>query len=167
MLTLATAGTSKILVLLKGDLKTGLLFYIQYLNKMSKTIFITGASSGIGKATENHFIQKGWNVVATMRNTKDAEGITSSDKVLVTTLDVTQPESIKSAVEAANEKFGGIDVLLNNAGYGAAGPLEATSMDKIKQQFDVNVFGLLEVTQAVLPTMRAQKSGTIVNISSI
>lgn len=134
---------------------------------MSKTIVITGASSGIGKATAKHFHEKGWNVVATMRNTNDGADLLPLDNVLVTRLDVTDDASIREAVAASVEKFGAIDVLVNNAGYGAGGPFEATPMAKVKRQFDVNVFGLLATTQAVLPIMRQQKSGTIVNISSV
>ena len=134
---------------------------------MSKTILITGASSGIGKATAEYFQKKGWNVVATMRNPNDGAGLAALDNVLVSKLDVTDAASIQNTVEQAVGKFGSIDVLVNNAGYGAGGPLEATPMDKIRRQFDVNVFGLLATTQAVLPVMRKQKSGTIVNISSI
>ena len=134
---------------------------------MSKTILITGASSGIGKATAEHFQQKGWNVVATMRNIEDGADLSQHNNVLVTRLDVVDDASIDSALTAATDKFGSIDVLVNNAGYGAGGPFEATPMDKIKRQFDVNVFGLLATTQAVVPIMRKQGSGTIVNISSI
>lgn len=134
---------------------------------MSKTIVITGASSGIGKATAKHFHEKGWNVVATMRNINDGADLLPLDNVLVTRLDVTDEASIREAVAASVEKFGAIDVLVNNAGYGAGGPFEATPMAKVKRQFDVNVFGLLATTLAVLPTMRQQKSGTIVNISSV
>ena len=134
---------------------------------MSQTIFITGASSGIGKATAGFFAERGWNVVATMRNPDDGADLAYNDNVMVTRLDLLDPESIKSAVDAALERFGSIDVLLNNAGYGAYGPLEATPMDVIRRQFDVNVFGLVETIQAVLPAMRDQRSGVIVNISSV
>ena len=134
---------------------------------MSQTILITGASSGIGKATAQYFIDKGWNVVATMRNVADGAEFTSYDNALVCELDVSKEDTIQSAVQQTLDKFGGLDVLVNNAGYGAGGPLEATPMSKIRRQFEVNVFGLLATTQAVLPIMRAQKSGTIVNISSI
>ena len=134
---------------------------------MSQTILITGASSGIGKATAGFFAERDWNVVATMRNPSDGNELTTRENVLVTELDVLDPGSIRSSVDAAREHFGGIDVLVNNAGYGAYGPLEATPMDVIRRQFDVNVFGLIETIQAVLPDMRARRSGTIVNISSV
>lgn len=134
---------------------------------MPKTILITGASSGIGKDTARLFAQNGWNVVATMRSPDQESELVGQDNILVTRLDVTDPQSISSAVGAAVERFGQIDVLLNNAGYGAYGPLEAFPMDRIRRQFDTNVLGLLETTKAVLPLMRAQKSGMIVNVSSI
>jgi NAD(P)-dependent dehydrogenase (short-subunit alcohol dehydrogenase family) len=133
---------------------------------MLKTILITGASSGIGKATAAYFADRGWNVVATMRKPEYGAEL-AADNVLVTRLDVLDEASIQSAVHAAHERFGGIDALLNNAGYGAYGALEATPMDVIRRQFDVNLFGLIAVTQAVLKGMRAQKSGVIVNISSV
>ncbi|MBT3013556.1 MAG: SDR family oxidoreductase [Candidatus Thiodiazotropha sp. (ex Lucina aurantia)] len=134
---------------------------------MSKTILITGASSGIGKATAKYFQEKGWNVIATMRTPEKETELNRLDNVLVTRLDVTDSDSIKSAVTKGIERFGQIDVLLNNAGYGAYGPLEAFPMENIRRQFDTNVIGLLETTKAVLPHMRKQKSGTIVNVSSI
>lgn len=134
---------------------------------MAKTILITGASSGIGKATATYFQAKGWNVVATMRSPETETELTALENVLVTRLDVTEPASIQAAVEAALSEFGAIDVLLNNAGYGAYGPLEAFPSENIRRQFDTNVIGLLETTQAVLPHMRARQSGVIVNVSSI
>ncbi|MES0884292.1 SDR family oxidoreductase [Roseibium sp. SCP14] len=134
---------------------------------MPKTILITGSSSGIGNATAKHFQAQGWNVIATMRNAEDWTDLTPLDNVLVIRLDVTDPASITSAVGVTMERFGRIDVLLNNAGYGAYGPLESFETDRIRRQFDTNVIGLLEVTKAVLPHMRAKKSGIIVNISSI
>ena len=134
---------------------------------MTQTIFITGASSGIGKATAQYFHDKGWNVVATLRDPAQAGDLAALPRVLVTRLDVTNGASIAAAVDAAQARFGGIDVLLNNAGYGAYGPLEAFDMEGIRRQFDTNVIGLLEVTKAVLPGMRAQVKGVIVNISSI
>lgn len=130
------------------------------------TILITGASSGIGRATALRFQSEGWNVIATMRD-PSASDLGDLDNVLVTRLDVTDSASIEAAVNAGIDRFGTIDVLLNNAGYGAYGPLEAFSTDRIRRQFDTNVIGLLEVTKAVLPHMRARRAGTIVNISSI
>ena len=132
-----------------------------------KTILITGASSGIGEATAKHFQAGGWNVVATMRNPEIAGDLAALDNVQLARLDVTDPESIAEAVAAGIDRFGKIDVLLNNAGYGAYGALEAFSMERIRRQFDTNVIGLMEVTKAVLPHMRANRAGTIINISSI
>ncbi len=134
---------------------------------MGQTILITGASSGIGRATAEYFQEKGWNVVATMRSPEKETELGELDNVLVTRLDVQDSDSITSAVAAAIERFGTIDVLLNNAGYGAYGILEATPMEKIRRQFAVNVIGLLETTKAVLPHFRANGAGTIVNIASI
>ena len=134
---------------------------------MPKTILITGASSGIGKATALHFQARGWNVVATMRKPEDAEELATLDHVLVTRLDVLDGVSIAAARDAALERFGSVDVLVNNAGYGAYGPLEAFSMDRIRRQFDTNVIGLLEVTKALLPHFRELRSGVVINISSI
>ncbi len=134
---------------------------------MNKTILITGASSGIGKMTAKYFQEKGWNVVATMRTPEKEEELTKLDNVLVTKLDVLDTEAIPEAVEKGIEKFGKIDVLLNNAGYGSYGILEATPIEKIKRQFDVNVLGTLAVTKAVLPYMRKQQAGTIINIASM
>lgn len=134
---------------------------------MSQTILITGASSGIGKATAALFAERGWNVVATMRNPDDGADLADIDNVLVTALDVLDGGSIDAAVAVALERFDTIDVLVKNAGYGAYGPLEATPIETLRRQFDVNVFGLVETMRAVLPAMRAQRSGVIVNISSI
>ena len=133
---------------------------------MSNTVLITGASSGIGKATAHHFSSKGWNVVATMRSLDDGLDL-ASDNVLVNRLDLLDSESIHASVAAAIDRFGSIDVLVNNAGYGAYGPLEATPMEVLRRQFDVNFFGLVETMQAVLPVMRSQHSGVIINISSV
>ena len=134
---------------------------------MSKTILITGSSTGIGKATAKHFQAKGWNVIATMRSPDKETELGELDNVLVTRLDVQDQGSIDAAVAAGIEKFGKIDVLVNNAGYGAYGLLEATSIEKVQRQLDVNVVGLLRVTKALIPHMRKNKDGMIVNVSSI
>lgn len=134
---------------------------------MTKTILITGASSGIGKVTAKLFQSKGWNVIATMRSPDKEEELNQLDNVLVTRLDVTDEISIAKAVENGISRFGKIDVLLNNAGYGAYGPLEAFPMERIRRQFDTNVIGLLATTKALLPHFRANASGIVINISSI
>ncbi|MBS1661660.1 MAG: SDR family oxidoreductase [Bacteroidetes bacterium] len=134
---------------------------------MNKTIFITGASSGLGKGTAKLFQSKGWNVVATMRKPENEIELTALSNVLVTKLDVLDVDSIKIAVAEGVKKFGKIDVLLNNAGYGAYGPLEAFSRESIVRQFNTNVIGLLDVTKALLPHFRQNKNGIIINVSSI
>ncbi len=134
---------------------------------MPQTILITGASSGIGKETAKLFAARDWNVIATMRTPEHETELSAHDNILVTQLDVTDGASIASAVQAGIARFGKIDALLNNAGYGAYGPLEAFPMDRIRRQFDTNVIGLIETTKAILPHMRGNGSGTIVNVSSI
>ena len=125
---------------------------------MSNTILITGSSSGIGKTTAKYFQEKGWNVVATMRTPEKETELSELDNVLVTRLDVQDPDSIARAVQQGIETFGKIDVLLNNAGFGAFGILEAVPVEKIRRQFDVNVIGLIETTRAILPHFRANRS---------
>ncbi|QJD97227.1 SDR family oxidoreductase [Mucilaginibacter robiniae] len=134
---------------------------------MKKTILITGASSGLGKETAKLFQQKGWNVIATMRNPENEAELTILNNVFVTRLDVLEATSIQNAVNAGIEKFGQIDVLVNNAGYGAYGPLESFPLEKVHRQFNTNVIGLIAVTQAVLPHFRQNKNGIIINVSSM
>jgi NAD(P)-dependent dehydrogenase (short-subunit alcohol dehydrogenase family) len=143
-----------------------LTFAFQKIN-MNKTILITGSSSGIGRATVLHFQSKGWNVAATMRRPENETSLQQLDNTLVTRLDVTDADSIHSAVKETIDRFGGIDVLVNNAGYGAYGPLESWPMEKIRKQFETNVIGLMEVTKAVLPHFRTNRKGMIINISSV
>ena len=134
---------------------------------MTKTVFITRASSGIGRAAANLFAQHGWNVAATMRRPEAETELNQLPSVKLYALDVTQPEAVKTAVAQAIADFGPIDVLLNNAGYGLAGPLETASEEKIMEQFSTNLFGSMRTIQAVLPTMRGAKSGVIINVTSI
>ena len=134
---------------------------------MKKTIFITGASTGIGNATAKLFNSKGWNVIATMRNPEKETELSQLDNILVTKLDVLDLDSIEKAVKEGIRKFGKIDVLLNNAGYGAYGPLESFPRENIVRQFNTNVIGLLDVTRVLLPHFRQNKGGILVNISSI
>ena len=135
---------------------------------MNKTILITGCSTGIGRMTAKYFQEKGWNVVATVRSEpeKDIE-LNALENVMVSRLDVTKEDTIKDAVAKAIDKFGKIDVLLNNAGYGSYGILEATPEKAIRMQFDVNVLGTLLVSKNVIPYMRKEGEGTIINISSM
>ena len=107
---------------------------------MKKTVFITGASSGFGKETAIVFQQIGWNVVATMRTPEKAEGLNPLENVLVLRLNVEDQQSIDTAVQTAIEKFGTIDVLVNNAGYGLMGVFESASKAQINSQYAVNVF---------------------------
>lgn len=134
---------------------------------MRQTILITGASSGIGKETAKYFQLKRWNVVATMRNPEKETDLTSLNNVFVTKLDVLDLDSINQAITNGIKQFGNIDVLLNNAGYGAYGPLESFPREKILRQFNTNVIGLLDVTRAILPHFRENKKGIIMNISSM
>jgi len=132
-----------------------------------KTILITGASSGIGKATVDYFLTKNWNVIATARNIESLKQYEENDKVKILLLDVTKQESIETAVNTAINFFGKIDVLVNNAGFALAGVFEDATKEDVDRQFDVNVFGLMECIRAVLPHFRQNKSGTIINISSV
>ncbi len=134
---------------------------------MKKTILITGASSGIGKATAMLFQQKGWNVIATMRSPEKENELTKLENVLVTKLDVLDPVTIENSIQKGIEKFEKIDVLLNNAGFGAFGPLEAFPRESISRQFNTNVLGLLDVTRAILPHFRKNTDGILINISSV
>ncbi len=134
---------------------------------MQKTIFITGASSGIGKSTVELFSARGWQVAATMRNLSNDTSLSKLPNVKLFALDVLNEESINTAMAQALKAFGKIDVLVNNAGYAAVGPFEASTEENIKKQFDTNVFGLMRVTKAFLPHFRANKSGTIINIASV
>ncbi len=134
---------------------------------MKKTIFITGASSGIGKATAIFFQENGWNVVATMRQTEKGAELSKLAGVLVERLDVLDLDSIQEAIAAGIKAFGKIDVLLNNAGYGAYGPLEAFPRENMVRQFQTNVIGLLDVTRAMIPHFRQNQAGRIINISSV
>lgn len=126
-----------------------------------KTVLITGCSSGYGLATARLFLERGWNVVATMRQPRP-ELLPASDRVRVTTLDVTRPDSVDAALAAA----GPIDVLVNNAGIGVVGAFEATPMATTRDIFETNTFGAIAMTQAVVPQFRSRRAGVIVNVTS-
>lgn len=133
---------------------------------MNKTAFITGASSGIGEATANQLLQDGYKVFAGARRLDRMANLASRGATLVP-LDLTDDASIVGAVEAITNAAGRIDVLVNNAGYGSYGALEDVPLDEARRQFEVNVFGLARLCQLILPMMRAQGSGKIVNVTSI
>jgi NADP-dependent 3-hydroxy acid dehydrogenase YdfG len=134
---------------------------------MNKTVLITGSSSGIGKTTAHYFLERGWNVIATMRSPEKEIELNKHPNCLVTRLDVNDEKSIEMAIDQGLKRFQKIDVLVNNAGFGLMGVLEGMCMEQIKKQFDTNVFGLLLVSQKILPHFRLQKNGTIINISSV
>jgi NAD(P)-dependent dehydrogenase (short-subunit alcohol dehydrogenase family) len=134
---------------------------------MAKTILVTGASSGIGRATALYFAERGWNVAATMREPGKADPALQHPQISLFTLDVTHADSIARAIADTLTRFQKIDVLLNNAGYGLFGPVEALESEQIQQQFATNLFGLIGVTQQVLPAMRDAGEGLIINVSSI
>lgn len=135
----------------------------------NKTWFITGTSQGIGLVLVKQLLAKGFNVVATARNAeslKEAVGFTTA-QFLPLQVNLIDEESVKEAVKSAISKFGSIDYLVNNAGYGLIGGIEESSDAEVRANFDVNVFGLLNVTRAILPHMRAAKFGHVINLSSV
>jgi NAD(P)-dependent dehydrogenase (short-subunit alcohol dehydrogenase family) len=133
---------------------------------MEKTIFITGASSGLGKASAILFAQRGWDVIATMRNPKKESDFTPYPNIRVMQLDVTDPEQI---IDVAAEVIsnGVPDIVFNNAGYGLAGPLEGTTDAQITQQVSTNLLGVIRVTKAFIPSFRLRKSGIFISTTSI
>lgn len=133
---------------------------------MVKTVLITGASSGIGRATCLRFQREGWNVAASMRTPEKETVLTQLPNVICPRLDVTRHETIPLAVAETLSRFGRIDAVINNAGYGLIGAFETFSQSQIEKQFQTNVLGLMAVTREVLPHFRAQRDGVIVNVAS-
>lgn len=131
--------------------------------------FITGASSGLGQALAEAVLERGWRAAITSRNSNALNALASryGERALALQLDVTDNASIERAVSAAEAKFGAIDVLVNNAGYGYLAAIEEGSDGEIRDQFETNVFGLVAVTKRVLPGMRARRQGHIFNVSSL
>jgi NAD(P)-dependent dehydrogenase (short-subunit alcohol dehydrogenase family) len=135
---------------------------------MSKVWFITGATRGIGAEIAKATLAAGNQVVATGRKPEAAtQALGASEDLLPVALDVTREEQVKAAMQAAIERFGRIDVLVNNAGFGHLGVFEESTQEEIRAQFETNVFGLMAVTQTVIPGMRERRSGRIFNISSV
>jgi NAD(P)-dependent dehydrogenase (short-subunit alcohol dehydrogenase family) len=134
---------------------------------MKKTVVITGASSGIGKSIALLFSARGWNVAATMRNPDKMNDFDNIPSIKKYALDVTSIASIKSALGNIMNDFSTIDVLVNNAGYGATGIFEKSTPEQVQRQYETNVFGLMNVTRETLPYFRNAKNGTIINITSM
>ena len=134
---------------------------------MKKVVIITGASRGFGELIAKKFQKENFQVIATMRNVDSSPSLKELDNVDIKKLDVTNKSDIKDVVDFTIEKYGRVDVLINNAGYGAFGFLEEASDEEIRYQYDVNFFGLIDCIKAVIPQMRKQKDGVIINISSI
>jgi len=134
---------------------------------MAKTILITGSSTGIGRETALHFFKKGWNVVATMRNPEKRETELHKTKIDLVHLDVLDISSIRKAIRFTLDKYGKIDVFVNNAGYAVRGAFELSTSEQIEKQYDTNVFGLMGAVREILPVLRKQKHGTIINVASI
>jgi len=136
---------------------------------MSNVWFITGCSTGFGRLLAQKLVHQGQSVVATARNVGQLDGLESpsADRLMRVSLDVTRGEQIRTSVRGALDRFGRIDVLVNNAGYGYFSTFEEGDIDDIRRMFETNVTGLTRTTQAVLPSMRRQKSGVIINLSSI
>ncbi|MGH8679367.1 MAG: SDR family NAD(P)-dependent oxidoreductase [Burkholderiales bacterium] len=131
---------------------------------MNKTVLITGASTGIGRATAELFFERGWNVVATMRTPKPER---QDPRWLSARLDVMDAHSIESAVKQAIDHYSRVDVLVNNAGYALSGTFESMDEAHIERQFQTNVFGLMRVTRAMLPHFREQHGGVLINVASV
>ena len=134
---------------------------------MKKVVIITGASRGFGELIAKKFQKENFQVIATMRNINSSPSLKKLENVDIKKLDVTVKSDVKNVVDYTVEKYGRIDILINNAGYGAFGFLEEASDEEIRNQFNVNYFGLIDCIKGVLPQMRKQKDGVIVNISSI
>jgi len=133
----------------------------------AKTVVVTGASSGIGKATAKRFQQEGWNVIATMRDPSAGTDLIEGERLKLVQLDVQDSDSVKKAVSTALAAFRKVDVWVNNAGYGVYGPVEAASQERIQRQYDVNVFGLIECVRAIAPHFRANRAGVLINVTSV
>jgi len=136
------------------------------MNEESRTVLITGCSSGIGRATASHLAGKGWKVYATARRPESIEEL-KADGCETLACDVTDEASMSACVGAVEEAEGSVDVLVNNAGYSQSGAIEEVPIDAVRRQFETNVFGLMRMCQLVLPGMRAHGWGKIVNVSSM
>jgi len=133
--------------------------------KNNSTLLITGCSSGFGRATAALFLERGWNVIATMRSPQSGL-LAASDRLLVTALDVTRPASVSAAIAEGIARFGGIDVFVNNAGIGLFGAHEAVSDAVVREVFETNTLGVMAANRAIIPHLRERGAGTIINVTS-
>lgn len=135
-------------------------------SRTKQTVLITGTSSGFGRACARYFAKRDWNVIATMREPKGEKELKLIPEILVTKLDVTDCATISKSIKAGIARFGRIDAVINNAGFGLFGLFEATPVNKVREQFEVNVFGVMDVIRELLPHFRKNKRGLILNVSS-
>ena len=136
------------------------------MTKPDRTVLITGASSGIGKATAHLLLNQGWKVIAAARTTESMSDLRESGAEVLP-LDISDIRSRQRLVTQIHQKFGALDALVNNAGFGEVGPIETMPIQTAQNLFDVNVFGLIGLTQLLLPDMRKRGKGTVINLSSI
>jgi len=137
-----------------------------YVMSSSPVALVTGASSGIGKATTRRLLAEGYTVYAAARRVEQMRELERTGAIVLA-LDLTQDQALSLAVERIQRDHGGVDVLINNAGYGVYGPVESVTIDDARRQFEVNIFGLARLTQLILPGMRAKGAGKIINVSSM
>ena len=139
------------------------------MNDKNRVWFITGSSTGFGRELAEQTLESGYKVVATARNTETIKDLAAKypENARALQLDVTNADDVKTSVAKAVEEFGTIDILVNNAGYGLGGGIEEPSEEQIQKQYDTNLFGVIRMMRAVLPLMRKQKSGHILNVSSV
>lgn len=134
---------------------------------MTGHVLITGCSTGIGAAAARVFANAGWRVTATMRDTAAGEALKQVDGVTLARLDVTQPETIAATLKDALDREGRVDVLVNNAGYGLFNAFETSTPQQVERQFATNTLGVMNMIRAVLPAMRAQRAGVVINVTSV
>ena len=136
------------------------------MTQLQRTVLITGASSGIGKATARLLLRQGWKVIAAARTTESMSDLRESGAEVLP-LDISDIRSRQRLATQIHQKFGALDALVNNAGFGEVGPIETMPIQTAQNLFDVNVFGLIGLTQLLLPDMRKRGKGTVINLSSI
>lgn len=134
---------------------------------MAQTVLLTGTSSGLGEAAAHRFLSEGWNVIATARAPEGVVRAASDERLLRARLDLLDPSSIDAAFDAAEARFGPVDVVVNNAGVGLGGPLEGVELEELREHFEVNVFGVAAVCRVAIARMRARGRGLLINVTSV